>query len=206
LSELTAYFYDKNYKVEFVDQPPLAFADTLLEQIKTAKTSTAAELAESSKLNAFLMYAKKDQATKAMLDNHLSALKRNQIIETWNEEEILAGSIREDVIAEKIQQADIILLLLTSDFISSDDIYEKQLQKALQRHKDEETTIIPILMKSCLWESSVIGDLSATMLPWKNKTPLLEQADPAAGLKDTVQKLEDWCAKIYKIKTNKRPE
>jgi hypothetical protein len=195
LSELTTFFYKRNFEVNFVDFSPEQFALGLLEKLDT-QNKTEAE--DSPKLKAFLIFDEKDQAIKENLDSQLAPLKRNDFIETWDEEQIVAGFDRDEVIHSKLDQADIILLLVTPNFFSSDQIYEKQLQRALARQKAKEAVVIPILLKSCVWQSSIIGKLP-TVLP-RNRKALNEQNDEVAAMADTIKQLEGWCAKIYKRK------
>ena len=87
--------------------------------------------------------------------------------------------------------------MITKNFFRTDEIYEKQLQLALARHEAKEAVVIPILMKSCAWQSSVIGNLN-TILPRTKEAIDSETATFA----DTINQLEGWCAKIYKRKNN----
>jgi len=198
LSDLTTFFYKRNFEVNFIDFSPRNFATTLLEKINSQKESS---VEESPKLKAFLVFHKKDQAVKEELDKQLAPLKRNEFIQTWDEEQIMAGIDRDKEIEDKLNQADIILLLVTANFFSSDDIYEKQLKTALKRHEEKEAVVIPILIKSSLWQSSIIGNLP-TILP-RNRKALNEQSDEVAALADTIKQLEGWCTKIFKRKNRK---
>ena len=194
LSELTNFFYKRNFEVEFVDFPPEAFAKTFLEKINSSPKAAK----ETSLLHAFLMFDTKDEKLKQVLDTHLTILKGNEFIQTWDESQLTAGDVREEIITQQLQQADIILMLVTPNLFVSDEIYEKQLQLALQRHQQKETVVIPILMKSCLWEDSIIGTLP-TILP-RNRTPLDTQENQDAAIADIFNQLKGWCEKIYKRK------
>ena len=198
LSQLTSFFYKRNFEVNFIDFSPQQFAVTFLEKIQGQKESS---VEESPKLKAFLIFDEKDQAVKDDLDKQLAPLKRNEFIQTWDEEQIVGGFERDEEIKEKLHQADIILLLITPHFFNSDEIYEKQLQSALVRHQDKKAVVIPILIKSCVWQNSIIGKLP-TILP-RNRKALNEQQDEASALADTIQQLEGWCEKIYQRKKRK---
>lgn len=200
LSELTAYFYDKNYKVAFVDKAPEHFANELLNAIENREVAPQEEEEKEDSLNAFLMYADADKEVKAVFETQLAALKRNKVIRTWSEEMINAGAVRADVISAQIESADIIILLVTPRFISTDKIYEEQLQRAIDLHRQQKTTVIPILMKSCSWQSTIIKELRSTMLPRKNGKPLMEEDNVDAALNKAVQKLEVWCDTIFQMK------
>ncbi|MFK8009372.1 MAG: SIR2 family protein [Saprospiraceae bacterium] len=194
ISDLTSFFYKRNFEIEFVDFLPEQFATTFLEKINTVQTAPK----DTTRLNAFLMFDEKDEEIKNALDTHLSTLKGNEFIQTWDESKIAAGDERSNVVEEKLKQADIILILVTANLFNSDEIYEKQLKVALQCHEEKSAVMIPILMKSCMWQGSIIGNLS-TILP-RNRTPLDTQENENVALADIIQQLEGWCGKIYKRK------
>ena len=193
LSDLTNFFYKRNFEVEFVDFEPQEFATTFLEKIKTVKTPP-----KDTRLNTVLIYDLQDEQIKNTLDTHLATLKGNEFIQTWDESKIKAGEIETKIFEQKLNQADIILLLVTANLFVSDKIYEKQLQLALQFHEEKSAVVIPILMKSCLWKNSIIGKLP-TILP-RNRTPLDTQQNKDAALADIISQLEGWSEKIYKRK------
>lgn len=198
LSELTSFFYKRNFEVNFIDYSPSDFAQKFLDNIANREKT---EVKETPKLKAFLVFDEKDSEIKSELDSHLAALKRNEFIQIWDEEQIKAGAVRNQEIEQKLNEADIILLLVTSNFFHSDEIYENQLNAALRRHENRETVVIPILARSSLWQSSIIGGLR-TILP-RNRIALNEQEDEATALADTIEQLEGLCSKIYR-RNNRR--
>ena len=180
LNQLTRYFYRKNFEVEFVEMPPVAFIQEFENRYKNAHEEKPA----TAKLKLFLMYAQEDEGLRKELEKYLIPLKRNQLIEeTWYEGKITAGSQRDQEIVQHLDQANIIILLVTEDFLSSDQIYDQQLQYALQRHINDEASIIPIIMKNCMWEESSFADLK-TILPSTHSHP------PVSSFKDRDQALK----------------
>lgn len=155
LSELTTFFYKRNFEVEFVDLPPDQFLEDFSTKLKVAEESTP----ETTALQVYLMYDKADKALKDHLDLQLAPLKREAFIDTWNEEQLLPGEERKTEMLRQINEADIIILIVTPHFFASDEIYEEQLQRALNRDDAKEAVVIPILMQSCQWENSAIGKL-----------------------------------------------
>ncbi|MCB0599180.1 MAG: toll/interleukin-1 receptor domain-containing protein [Lewinellaceae bacterium] len=191
LDELTAFFYRNNFDVRFEDKP----ADLFLEEFKRELQKPAAVApAEAPQIKVFLMYSPEDQEAREALDKQLAPLKKTDFIQTWDEAQILPGAESETEINRHLEAADIILLLVTADFFNSGTIYEKYLQTALQRHEARQTVVIPLLMRSCVWEETPLGQLT-TILP-RNKTTLDKQENPEAALSDTVGQLQGWCQKI----------
>lgn len=103
----------------------------------------------TKKKKVFLSYAHEDEEWKDKLDNHLSALKHTEQIETWNDREIIAGEKWDAAIEAELTAADIILFLISSDFLASEYIFEEELPIALKRHNDKEAVVVPIFVRAC---------------------------------------------------------
>ncbi|GLV54368.1 hypothetical protein KDH_12160 [Dictyobacter sp. S3.2.2.5] len=98
-------------------------------------------------LHVFFCYAREDKKLRDELDRHLTSLKRQKVIETWNEYEIVAGVNRQQAIDASLKDADVVLLLISSDFISSDYCYSYEMKQAMQRHEADSATVLPILLR-----------------------------------------------------------
>lgn len=68
-------------------------------------------------------YSHVDEALRNELEKHLSPLRRMGKITTWHDRRIASGQVFERQIDHYFSQADIILLLISSDFITSDYCY-----------------------------------------------------------------------------------
>ncbi|NEQ52624.1 MAG: TIR domain-containing protein [Leptolyngbya sp. SIO3F4] len=108
----------------------------------------------SSTIKVFISYSHKDEAIKNDLCVHLASLRRQGKIETWHDRAIEAGTEWEAVLKTKFHAADVVLLLVTAEFIASDYCYETEMQWALERHHQEEVRVIPIIMKPCDWQGT----------------------------------------------------
>ncbi|MBD2754953.1 leucine-rich repeat domain-containing protein [Spirosoma validum] len=109
----------------------------------------------------FLSYAHKDELYKKELDTHFAALKRSGLVETWQDREILAGDDWDKVIKEAIQHSDIVLLLLSPDFMASDYIWNTELPAA----KEHGTEIIPLFIRPCDFEETQFAIYKQQGLP-----------------------------------------
>lgn len=127
-----------------------------------------------ARLKVFLSYSHKDETFKEELDEHLSSLKRKEIIEVWNDRKIVAGTSWENDIFDNLREADLILCLLSSSFLASNFCMEKEFKIAIERHKKNEAIIIPIVIRPCDWMSDM-GNIQATpkdglaIAKWDNK-------------------------------------
>ena len=110
----------------------------------------------------FFSYCHADEALRDQLEKQLSALKRQGVIETWHDRRIGAGENIHQAIDGHINQDEIILLLVSSDFIASDYCYDIEMTRALERHAAGEAIVIPIILRPCEWHGTPFGTLNAT--------------------------------------------
>jgi internalin A len=99
----------------------------------------------------FYSYSHKDENLRNELETHLKLLQRQGLIDTWHDRKIEAGDEWKQKIDENLEQADIILLLVSADFIASDYCYEKEMRRALERHENNETRVIPVIIRDVNW-------------------------------------------------------
>jgi hypothetical protein len=111
----------------------------------------------------FISYAHVDEALRAGLRTHLSALEREGLVHAWDDRAILGGDDWADEIDTRLNQADMILLLVTADFINSEYCYGKELVRALERNADrkDRAIVIPIILRKCDWENAPFAKLQA---------------------------------------------
>jgi len=135
----------------------------------------------------FLSYSHADLSLKVELLKHLKPLERLNLIECWDDGMIPPGDEWGDHIGQQIEDADIILLLISVDFINSKYCYDVELERALERHRDKEARVIPVLLRDCIWQHlpfAKIEGLPSKMKPVKSwDNPDSAFADVAAGIK-----------------------
>ncbi|NJR40793.1 MAG: toll/interleukin-1 receptor domain-containing protein [Leptolyngbyaceae cyanobacterium CSU_1_4] len=78
------------------------------------------------------------------LEIHLSSLRQQGVISSWHDRQIVAGSEWEEEIDRHMRTADIILLLVSPDFVNSKYCYNIELPYAMQRHEAREAYVVPI--------------------------------------------------------------
>lgn len=113
------------------------------------------------KVTVFYSYSHRDEELRDQLDEHLTLLKRQDLIETWHDREISAGSEWAGQIDGNLEEANIVLLLVSSSFIASDYCYEKEMKRALERHEKKDAVVVPIVLRECDWHSAPFGKLQA---------------------------------------------
>ena len=112
-------------------------------------------------------YAHADEALRNELEKHLSPLKRMGRISTWHDRRIVPGEEFAGQIDQHFAQADIILLLISSDFIASDYCYQIEMTNALQRHERGDAVVIPVILRTCAWHQLPFGKLLAATVDGK---------------------------------------
>ncbi len=109
----------------------------------------------------FISYSHKDVKYVELLQAHLSPLKREFIIETWFDRKIQAGDSWDKEIHSALVSADIILMMISADFLASDYCYDMEVKKALTMHDVGEAVVIPIILRPCDWLSAPFSKLQA---------------------------------------------
>src|SRR5579883_2198861 len=133
-----------------------------------------------------ICYAREDKIFREQLERHLSSLKRQQIIISWSDKEITPGAEWRKEIDSQLNTADLVLLLVSSDFMDSEYCYSVEMQQALQRHKAGLARVIPILLRAVDWRGAPFSDLQ--MLPEDTK-PIAQWGDRDEAWNNVVQEL-----------------
>ncbi|MDH5835268.1 toll/interleukin-1 receptor domain-containing protein [Luteimonas kalidii] len=110
----------------------------------------------------FFSYSHADEILRNQLEKQLSMLKRQGVIETWHDRRIGAGQHIDAIIDQHINRDEIILLLVSPDFVDSDYCYNIEMKRALERHEAGEAIVIPVILRHCDWHDAPFGKLMAT--------------------------------------------
>lgn len=145
-------------------------------------------------LNLFYSYSHEDEELRNKLEKQLKLLNREGYISEWHDRKILSGSEIDNEISDKLEQADIILLLISADFIASDYCYEIEMTRAMERHQANDAIVVPVILRTCEWHSAPFGKLSAlprdgkaiTGPDWHSEDEAF--TDVAKGIRKLVEK------------------
>lgn len=128
-----------------------------------------------------------DKELRDELETHLMALKRLKQITLRLTRNILAGTDWKYEQDERLQMADLILLLVSPDFIASDYHFGVEMHNVLEKYQAGNVWVIPILLRpTALWDRTPFGKLS--VLP-KDGTPITEHANRDAALVAIVKEI-----------------
>lgn len=110
----------------------------------------------------FFSYSHADEALRDQLEKQLSVLKRQGVITTWHDRRIGAGEEWERAIDNHVETDDIILLLVSPDFLASDYCYDREMIRAVERHDVGEAVVIPVFLRACSWKRTPFGKIQGT--------------------------------------------
>ena len=112
-------------------------------------------------VSVFISYSHADEEYRKELDKHLSGLLRQGVISTWHDRRIGPGEEVHEQISERLEEARIILLLVSSDFLASDYCYDLEMIRAMEHHEQGAARVIPVILRPCDWQGTPFGSLNA---------------------------------------------
>ncbi len=146
----------------------------------------------------FYSYAPEDEPLQQELANALGLLRRQERIREWSSRDMLGGDERQQMVLAHLEAAHVILLLISDNFINSDQCYNIELPRALER-QEAGTRVIPILLRPVVgWEGTRFATLQPiprngkAVTSWPNRdeafaevageiSAAIEQVAPAAS-------------------------
>lgn len=134
----------------------------------------------------FISYSHRDQAALERLHTHLAPLRDGGLIDTWFDRRILAGERIDAEIDKELEACDLFLMLVSPDFLASDYCVNREMRRALERHRDDAAHVVPIIVEPCDWLSSPLRELKALPLDGK---PISEWTNPNNAYLDVVREL-----------------
>ncbi len=147
-----------------------------------------------SPVSLFSVYAQEDEDLYQELEQHLITLKQQHLIITQSDRHIVPGKDRRREIEIHLNNASIILLLISIHFLNSDACYGVEMKRALERHENGEAHVIPIILRPCSWdyESSLkmLQTLPMNAIPvtqWSDRSEAFVNIE--AGIRRVVREL-----------------
>jgi len=131
-------------------------------------------------LRVFFSYSHQDDQYRIRLEKALRLLERQGRIEAWSDRKLLPGDRWEEGIERELERADLILFLVSDDFMASEFIQGKEMKRALEREAAGEARVVPVIVRPCHWHPALFGKLQA--LPTDGQAV----TDPAWGSEDAA--------------------
>ncbi len=138
---------------------------------------------KKSPVNIFISYAHEDLDMKNSIEKYLWPLKKDQNVSIWFDQMIEPGTNWKNEIQQKMSDSDIIICIVSADYLSKDYIWELELKDAYARNKK----IIPVILRPCLWEDTILNNFSA--LPNQGK-PISKFEDKDEAFNEIAKNLK----------------
>ncbi len=146
-------------------------------------------------ISLFYSYAHEDEPLRDELASHLKILERRGLIQAWHDRQIRPGQAWDRTIDQHLSAADLVLLLISKDFIGSDYIWGVELAQAMHRQQAGQCEVVPIIVRAVDIDPSDADDLPFLKLQglppdlkpvtsWDNRDEAWTQV--AKGLRSTV--------------------
>ena len=114
-------------------------------------------MAQNNPIEVFYSYSHRDESLRDELEKHLSIPQRQGVIGNWHDRRIGGGNEWEGSIDDHLNSADVILLLISSDFLASDYCYDIEMSRAMERHEAGEARVIPVILRPVQWYGAPFG-------------------------------------------------
>ena len=109
----------------------------------------------------FISYSYADEALRDELEKHLAGLLRQGVMTTWHDRRMAPGEELHGRIDDHLNTVDIVLLLVSADFLASDYCHDVEMSRAMERHERGEARVIPVILRPCDWHGAPFGSLMA---------------------------------------------
>jgi len=100
----------------------------------------------------FISYSHKDEEWKDKLVTHLSVLEKEERLSFWTDRDIQAGDDWFPEIEKAIESAQVAILMISANFLSSDFILNEEIPRLLKKMKDGGMKVLPLIIKPCAWQ------------------------------------------------------
>jgi len=155
----------------------------------SSPTSATAKITVPIRL--FYSYSHKDETLRDELEEALTLLERQGLISEWHDRKIGAGEEWKGAIDQNLEEAQVILLLVSSSFLASDYCWDVETKRAIERHDQGVAKVIPVILRPCDWHGAPFGQLQAlpkdakAVTTWTNKDEAW--TDVAVGIRRAVE-------------------
>jgi len=104
------------------------------------------------------LYSRQDKDLRKEVGKHLAALRRDDLIDIWQDRRIGPSDEFDREISNQQESADnIVLLLVSSDFLHSHYAYDIEMKRALEHHAEGSAKVIPVIPRHCDWQKTLLG-------------------------------------------------
>lgn len=148
----------------------------------------------SFSVRVFYSYSHKDDQYRGKMEESLALLKRDGYLIQWSDKNILPGQSISATIADNMKKADIVVFLISSSFLASDECMKEWKRAKTMHVGSRRPHRVPIIVGRCAWKD-LLADDDIKVLPDDGK-PIKTFNDPDeawaqvyGGMKSLVEDL-----------------
>jgi hypothetical protein len=120
---------------------------------------------KSSRSHAFISYSHKDRKYLEELRNHLVPYVRSEVVDTWDDTNLVPGSKWYEEIEKALASTKIAVLLVSADFLASEFIRNVELPSFLRASELEGAIILSVVLRPCAFANTILAQFQAVNAP-----------------------------------------
>ncbi len=151
-----------------------------------------------SKVKLFYSYSEVDERYRVELEKSFSMLRRYDSLFEWNFRKIYAGKDWDKVIHEELLSSNIILFLVSRDFLASAYCHDIEVKLAMELHDDKKAIVVPIILRECDWKHSKSLFKHLEVLP-QSAIPISQWLDQDSAYNNITQRIKELINSIQNL-------
>jgi hypothetical protein len=163
--------------------------------IAAAREAAQSQAGRAAPVRVFLSYSHKDARLRDELQKHLALLQRQGLIDVWDDRAIASGEAWQPAIQRALEGSDIVMPLISADFLASNYSVGKELQSAVERGRTGKVRVMPVMIRPALLEGSPFAPFQ--VLP-RNGEAIASVSDRDAAWVEVVRAIKQAAEEIAK--------
>jgi hypothetical protein len=148
--------------------------------------------AQPDKKKVFVSYAHDNAGWLETISRMLRGLQASGIIEPFDDRLIAIGQEWDATIKAKLDEADLVILIVTFDFLGSTYINQVEVDRVLQRHEEHRACLLPIIAEECDWQHQNWAKIDAWPTKDSKVLPLADWENKNAALTEISKDIRKW--------------
>jgi hypothetical protein len=103
--------------------------------------------------------SKEDLQLQEEIGKQLGFLRKQKLIDEWHSGKLEAGAEREAETRRRLENAQVILLLVSADLLASED--DSIIVRAMERHREGTAIVVPVILRPVEWQETAFNGLVA---------------------------------------------
>ncbi|GAB6194349.1 TIR domain-containing protein [Desulfocastanea catecholica] len=145
----------------------------------------------------FISYSHADSSHFDLFKKHLVTLKRTGVLKDWSDKELIAGDHLDETIKKNLENSDVVVFLISVDFLNSFYCYQKEFTETIDRLEFSKQRIAPIIVRNCDWKDGIINEYKCITV---NDKAISSHIDPDTAWLDVVGQIKEMIHVLEKKK------